>query len=168
MRNENHLLRIVSLVHQDSAGNVLLDKSEILNMVHFSGERFMLGALFAGNNLPLFYYLGLDSRASLSKSDVIGHISGLEPSSNGYERQSVDAAGFSLIAEESGSWRATGPIVLFRASGGSWGPVSNIFMSTGLGYGSSVLISSVPIGQNLIVQDGDTITMKMAMSLSGC
>jgi hypothetical protein len=168
MRNENHLLRIVSLIHRDSAGNVLLEKSEILNMFHFSGERFMLGALFSGLSLPLFYYLGLDSRGSLSKSDVIGDINGLEPSSNGYERQSVASVGFSLSAAGSGSWRATGPIVLFRASGGSWGPVSNIFMCTGLGYGSSTLISSVPIGQNLIVQDGETITMKMAMSLSGC
>lgn len=168
MGNENHLVRIVSLVHRDSSGNVLMKKSDMLNMVHFSGERFILRALFAGGDIPLFYYLGLDSRSSPSKSNVMEDLNGSEPSANGYARQSVNSKGFSLTKEASGSWRATGSSILFNASGGSWGPVSNIFMCTGLDYGPSVLISSVPIGQNLIVQDGETITMKMALSLSGC
>lgn len=168
MNGRIRLMRIVELVHRDSVGKVLAERRDMLNVVHGSGEEFMLGVLFAGEPVPSFYYMGLDSRTSPSDSDEMADLQGLEPSTNGYERQAVNSADFALALGSSGSWQANGPTVLFQASGGSWGPVRNIFLCTGLGFGSPVLVSSVPIGQELTVQDGETVTMRMAMSLSGC
>lgn len=163
-----HIMRIVELIHRDASGKVVFESRNIHNMVHGSGEEFMLGVLFSGEAVPDFYYMGLDSRSAPSSADQMADLESAEPSSNGYERQSVNSEEFALALNSSGSWQATGPTVLFRATGGSWGPVRNIFLCTGLGYESPALISSAPIGQELIVQDGETITMRMAMSLSGC
>jgi hypothetical protein len=168
MGSRIRIMRIVDLVHRDASGRVIFESTNIHNMVHGSGEEFMLGVLFSGEAVPDLYYMGLDSRSAPSSSDLMGDLESSEPSSNGYERQSVDSGDFALALNSSGSWQATGPTVLFRATGGSWGPVRNIFLCTGLGYESPVLISSAPIGQDLVVQDGETVTMRMAMSLSGC
>lgn len=168
MPNKIHLVRIVEIVHRDAAGRVVKEFRDILNVVHSSGEEFMLGVLFSGDPTPASYYFGLDSRASLSESDEMSDLEGQEPTENGYERQSVDSDSFDLALGSSGSWQANGPTVLFRGLGGSWGPIRNIFMCTGLGYSDPVLVSSVPIGQDLTVQDGETVTMRMALALSGC
>lgn len=168
MAGRVQLMRIVEIAHRDAAGRPLFQARDIRNVVHGSGENFMLGVLFSGDTPPDFYYMGLDSRAAPSGGDEMADLEAVEPSSNGYERQSVGSSEFALALAPSGSWQANGPIVTFRAIGGPWGPVRNIFLCTGLGYGASVLISSAAIGQELTVQDGETVTMRMAMSLSGC
>lgn len=168
MPGKLRLMRMVELVHRDASGVVVAEMRDLLNVVHASGEEFMLGVLFAGEPVPDFYYIGLDSRESPSALDVMSELDGLEPSANGYERTPVNSAEFDLELGSSGGLQATGPTVLFRAEGGSWGPVRNVFLCTGLGYGSVALVSSVPIGQEITVQDGETISMRMAMSLSGC
>lgn len=162
-------MKVVELVHRASNGDVIRVERDILNMVHVLGEEFLLRALFAGGDLPSNYYIGLDSRDSISASEVISDIDGHEPTGNGYERQAVASDGFAIVADVPTSRKANGPTVLFTASGGSWGPVKNIFLCTALGYGSnSVLISSAGLGQGLVVSDGETVSMRMAMSLSGC
>lgn len=168
MPRRTRLMKILDLVHRDPAGEVIMHRREILNVLHLSGEEFMLGVLFSGTELPAHYYMGLDSRESPSAGDEMPSLEGLEPSGNGYERQQVDAQNFALSVGESGSWQANGPVVSFRASGGSWGAVRNIFLCTGLGYSQPALVSSAYVGQSLTVLDGETITLRMAMSLSGC
>lgn len=168
MPRKTHLLRVLEIVHRNASGGVIHEARDILNVVHSSGEEFMLGALFGGEPIPELYYFGLDSRSAVAAADDIGDIQGKEPSANGYERQSVGSSEFALALTSSGSWQASGPTVLFRAVGGSWGPVRNIFLCTGLGYTAPALMSSVAIGQDLTVLDGETVTMRMAMSLSGC
>lgn len=168
MSRKMHLVRVLEIVHRDASGVAIREVRDILNLVHSAGEEFMLGALFAGESIPSLYYFGLDSRSALASGDDMGDIDGKEPSANGYERQSVSSSEFALALTPSGSWQASGPTVLFRATGGSWGPVRNIFLCTGLGYTTPTLISSVAIGQDLTVMNGETVTMRMALSLSGC
>lgn len=168
MPRKLRLMRMVELVHLDASGSIISERRDLLNVVHVSGEEFMLGALFAGVSVPNFYYIGLDSRESPSALDEMSDLEGLEPETGGYERKPVNSGEFNLELGSSGSLQATGPTVLFRAEGGSWGPVRNVFLCTGLGYGDAVLVSSVPIGQELTVQEGETVSMRMAMSLSGC
>lgn len=162
-------MKVVEIVHRDRAGGIVRVERDIRNTIHVLGEEFVLKALFAGGGVPPEYYIGLDSRASISFSDAISDLEGAEPVANGYERQAVASDGFAIVADEPEIRKANGPTVIFTASGGSWGPVRNIFLCTGLGYGSgSVLVSSAALGQNLVVSDGEMVSMRMAMSLSGC
>lgn len=167
MENKIRLMRILNLTHRDASGCEKFKKNYILNSLHLIGQRFMLEVLFSGKDLPVNYYMGLDSRDSISEEDVIADIVGLEPSSNGYARQSVRSDSFSLSLNSASFWQANGPTVVFSATEGSWGPIRNIFLSTALDE-SATLISSASIGQTLTVLAGESITMRMAMSLSGC
>lgn len=162
-------MRVVDLTHKDSQGAVLYKAENIRNRIHLLGEDFILKVLFGGVQIPNLYFIGLDSRESISPEDSIADLEDMEPSSYGYERKSINSDDFSVIQNPSGFMQANSPTVLFTALGNSWGPIRNIFLSTGLGHSSpSILVSSASIGQNLIVSPGDTVSMRMAMSLSSC
>ncbi len=166
MKEWKGLMKVLEIKHTDSEGNVLYCEKDIRNLIHYTGEQFVLGSLFGGQELPEKYYIGLDSRTSLSASTSISGLSGFEPTTSGYARQSVNSGNFSVVSDESG-WQANSPILLFGAVGGSWGPVKNIFMATGLGYsGSSVLISSASLSRDVTVNAGEVVSMRMAMALS--
>jgi hypothetical protein len=168
MKKWNGIMRIVELVHKSSTGSVLRTERNILNTMHVLGEDYILRVLFAGGEIPNQYYLGLDSRSSISASDTIANLEGLEPDAGGYERQAIQSDNFDVTSAPTGN-QANSPTVLFTSTTESWGPVRNIFMSTGVDYGSgTILISSANIGQNLVVSPGETIFIRMAMSLSGC
>jgi len=168
MKPWHGIMTVLEMEHLDPSGRLLHREQNIRNMLHQGGEDFILKVLFGGTPLPANYYVGLDSRTSLVASSTISELYGPEPSSNAYERQKIQSDNFSVAAGPSGDRRATSPTVLFKAIGGSWGPVKNIFLSTGLGYSSSVvLVSSASLSRTITVSDGEIITMKMAMSLSG-
>lgn len=159
-------MKVLEIKHTDSAGKVLYREEGIKNLIHYSGEQLILSILFGGAEVPENYFIGLDSRTSLSASSGISDISGFEPTGGGYSRQSVDSGNFSVISASEG-WQANSPILLFSAVGGSWGPVRNIFMATGLGYAeSSTLISSASLSRDITVNAGEVVTMRMAMALS--
>lgn len=159
-------MRITELVHSDRFGNVVEIRRDLPNTIHLLGEEFVLGVLFAGVAIPGSYYMGLDSRESIYASDSISDLEGAEPFGDGYERKAIESDNFSISSAGPNARRADSPVVLFTASGGSW-TVRNVFLSTGLGYGTgSVLVSSAPIGQEIQVSSGETISMRMAMSLS--
>lgn len=160
-----HIMKVIEVCHFNKSGNCLYKNSNINNILHEEGEEFILRVLFGGNSIPSQYYLGLDSRSTLSRTDTVGSLSSLEPTTSGYIRQTVDANSFSFITNNSGNYQANSPVVLFRAVSGSWGPVRNIFLTDQAGYGGK-LISSVPLGSNLIVQAGEIISMRIGLALS--
>jgi hypothetical protein len=160
------IMRITELVHSDRFGRTIQVRHDLFNTMHLLGEEFVLGVLFSGGQIPGSYYIGLDARASLSASDAISGLNGLEPVGKGYERAAVDSDNFSVVSSPSGR-QANSPTVLFTATEGPWITVKNIFLCTGLGYGQgSVLISSAPIGQDIRLSSGETISMRMAMAIS--
>ena len=163
------IMKVDEFRHETSDGRLLYLETGLKNIMHLGGESFILKVLFGGGSVPENYYIGLDSRSSLDRLSGIESIQYFEPNINSYSRQSVSSAGFSIMPSQTGGRQANSPTVLFRASGGSWGPVRNIFMTTGLGYGSSAsLISSISLSRYTTVQDGEIITMRMSMALSGC
>jgi hypothetical protein len=169
MKNWHGIMKILEINHLNKKGDVIYEEKNIKNMLHITGEDFVLKSLFTGQQIPNNYYLGLDSRSLLSFTDTISNLFGAEPAANGYGRQSIPYNNFSIIELNNGHKQANSPTVLFKAIGGQWGPVKNIFLSTGLGYGSNaVLISSASLSNTITVSDGEIVTMKMGMLLSNC
>lgn len=171
MSNWNGLMKIL-WIQQVRNGKVIWREENIKNVLHRDGEAFVLRAAFTGGPvseiIPANYYIGLDGRYSLATTDTIVDLLS-EPSTNGYERQAVSSTGsFTVtIPEGSTNYRATSPIVGFQAEGGSWGPVKNIFLAdTATSTGN--LISSAPLPSAISVADGDTITMRLGLTLKDC
>ncbi len=169
MKKWHGIMKIVNFQHCDKNGEILYEEENVNNLIHLVGEELILKILFAGEPVPSNYYIGLDSRTSLDASLGIGSVFGYEPNSNSYERQKVQSDNFSVIVGSSSHRQANSPTVIFKAIGGSWGPVKNIFLTTNLGYGvNSILISSASLSRSITVADGEIITMRMAMALSNC
>lgn len=165
----NGILKILELEHCSKEGKILHREENLKNVMHLQGEELILGILFSGQTTPDKYYIGLDGRGSTDRSQTISDIFGLEPLSAAYSRQAVESDNFSVVTVSGGRIQANSPTLLFKAVGGSWGPVRNMFLTTGLGYGAnSILISSVSLSNDITVVDGEIITMRMAMALSSC
>lgn len=168
--NWNGIMRIVEIEHLDRHGNVLHRASDIGNLFHKSGEQFLLNSLFIGGPsspyIPTYYFLGLDNRSTLDVADTMSTIVG-EPSVNGYARQPVSSTTGFTLDDSSGNYRANTSIVTFRATGGSWGPVQNIFL-TDKNDLTGYLIASTNVGSPFSLTDGDTINLRMGMTLRDC
>lgn len=168
-----HLLRILEVQHKRD-DKVIWEAFDIPNTLHLEGEEFMLSALFrstSGIVVPSFYYLGMDNRSTVSISDNMSSLT-TEPSGNGYSRQAVSSATgftieqFTIPGDTSGllHWRAKTQIIAFTASGGSWGPVSNVFL-TNLIDNSGYLISTASLGTTRSVAPSDTLTFRFALNV---
>ncbi len=166
----NGLLKILEIQHLDSKGNVLWEDKNIRNFLHQDGEEYMLRAAFTGGRvstiIPDSYYMGLDNRSAIEADDQMSDLIG-EPTSNGYERQSITSSGDFSINFESDHFIATSPIVAFRATVGAWGPVSNLFLSD-QEDNSGFLISTAYLGVGITVTAGDSVTMRIGMQLKDC
>jgi hypothetical protein len=159
------ILKILEINHFDVKGKLLYQNKNLDNILHKQGEEFILRCLFGGVQIPNEYYLGLDSRTQLSRNDNISQLSNLEPSLNGYTRQTVENSNFSFVTNAAGDFQANSPTVLFRATSGSWGPVRNIFLASSPGYSGS-LISTVPLGNNIIVSNNEVISLRIGLAIS--
>ena len=164
------IMKIQEVTHRDSSGKLLFCERNIYNILHNDGEQFLLRAAFTGgqnsNVIPENYYLGLDNRSQVDVLDDMDSVIS-EPQSGGYERQSVSSSGDFAINFENEHYVATSPIVAFRSTSSSWGPVSNLFLtdkSTNAGY----LISTAVLSSPLVVNVGDSVTMRIGMKLRDC
>ena len=164
------LMEILWLEHIRD-GKVLYREDNIRNTLHFLGEGFLLSALFMSGYspntlIPDQYYLGLDARATVAVSDTMIDVFN-EPFVNGYTRQPVSSTnGFSLDVV-GGVHRATSQIVSFSAAGGGWGPMANIFLSN-KANNTGILISSAKLTSPVTLTSGDSVNMRMALSLRYC
>lgn len=163
-------MRIIEITHIDVDGSILSVKKNLLNMLHKDGEEFLLRAAFLGGRdstvIPQYYYLGLDNRQTITTSQTMDSLIG-EPFGNGYERQQIASSGdFSLNLEQD-HFIATSPVVAFRATTGSWGPVTNLWITDALddtGY----LISTISLESPVTLESGQSISMRIGMQLLQC
>lgn len=169
MRKDWHgIMKVLEVKHWRN-GKVIWETNNLYNMLHDLGEQFFLQALFAndGTVLPSAYYLGLDARSSIDATDTIDDLVD-EPTINGYLRQQLSVEnGWSIEQVTSGgftAYRAIGNIITFSAVGGDWGPVENLFL-TNASDDSGVLIASTSLGESSTVLSGDSISMRMTLSL---
>lgn len=164
------LMKVLEIEHLDVDGKLLWKDSNIKNLLHAGGEEFILDVMFTGNaTIPTNYYLGMDNRSSLARNDTMSTVSSTEPTSvNGYVRASVPSSGsFSVSEVDETVFEAESPILSFSATGGSWGPVGNLFLTNASDF-SGVLISSVLLSSPTTVTDGQTINVRIAMGLRDC
>lgn len=161
MKNWNGIMKILQIEHVRN-GEVIWQSKNLYNLLHLLGEQFLLSILFNGTALPSQWYFGLDNRTTPDAADTMESLTG-EPSSNGYVRQSVPANSF-VVALGTSVYKATSPIVTFTAASGSWGPVSNLFLTDQAGN-SGTLVATAPLGQPVTVNSGDAVRMRMAFQL---
>ncbi len=139
-------------------------------MLHILGEQFFLNALFQGGPtnlyIPAFYYLGLDNRPTLFAADTMSGLVG-EPSANGYLRQPVSSTTDFTVELVNGVYRASSANVTFRALGGSWGPVQNIFITDRVDL-TGTLIASANLGSPFSLSAGNTVSLRIGIALRDC
>ncbi|MHA2043230.1 MAG: hypothetical protein ACW99G_00465 [Candidatus Thorarchaeota archaeon] len=158
---------MLEIKHYSKDGEILWQDENILNLLHTEGEVYILTTLFDGEAIPVAYYLGLDNRSSLSVDDTMASLA-TEPNGNGYLRQPVLSSGeFTFSVTNGGFTQAQTPIVEFNASGGSWGPVSNIFLAT-QADSTGFLISSLTLSSPVTLSDGERVTVRMGIGMRDC
>jgi len=154
-----------SFRHFNREGRLIWENSEIPNIFHDEGEEFVCDVIFnETQSVPANYYYGLDNRGSLTEADVLP-VTG-EPSSNGYARQTIasDAVDWT-VSQDVGDYQAVSATQTFNASGGSWGPVANAFLTTA-NDSSGPLIASVALSASRTLQDGDSLQSDITIKIS--
>lgn len=173
MENWHGIMKVVEIKHLDQYGKLLWQQKNVKNMLHAEGEEFILRAVFTGgyvNNtiIPEYYYLGMDNRTTPISADVMVSLLNEPTSTYGYQRQTLSPDGvFEMSQSDSGHWIASSPIMAFRAQNGSWGPVRNVFL-TDKDDNTGSLIASAQFDSPIIVNDGESITMRIALMLQDC
>lgn len=173
-KNWNGLIKILDIWKTDCNNNVIWKNSNLYNVFHLLGEEFILKAAFVGGKtdstvIPTNYYFGLDNRVVLDAADTMDTIvtSGNEPNNNGYNRiatPSLNVFSTSLVVDH---YRVTGPILTFSATGGSWGPVNNLFLTT-TQNNTGILIASASLSEGITMAIGESINMRLGLSLKDC
>ena len=168
MENKWHgLTKVLDIKHYSKDGEIIWEDKNILNLLHTSGEEFILQTLFGGNAVPVAYYLGMDNRTTIAASDTMSNLT-TEPIGNGYLRQPVLSSGeFTFDVTSGGFTQAQSPIVEFNAAGGTWGPVGNLFM-TDQSDNSGFLISSIKLSSTVTLNDGERVTVRMGLGMRDC
>lgn len=161
---------MVETVQHFRDGKCIWEAHDLPNVFHLDGQQFVLQNSFDTDGdlatVPSQYYLGLDDRDNLSEGDDLEQIDA-EPSSNGYARQSISSSSGFSVGLKSGTMTATSGIVSFIATSGPWGPVQNVFLATSID-GTGTLIASTGLSARRTVLAGDSISVRINLSLSGC
>lgn len=164
----NGILKIIECNHLSANGDILWQSKDIKNILHVSGEQFILDAIFVGElEIPAYYYFGLDNRTDLDVTDELDDLLA-EPTGNGYTRRPVASTGaFTLDVTTGGHYRALSSRLTFSASGSGYGPVKNLFLATSIDD-SGLLISSIALGQTLTLASSESFNIVMGLSLGEC
>lgn len=172
MRHNNWpgIMKVEEIQHWDSSNQLLWEAHNIPNLLHYEGEQYILQAAFVGGKtstiIPDYYYLGLDNRLSVVVDDTMDDLVG-EPNGNGYQRAAVASSGDFAINFNNNHYVATSPIVAYIATLGSWGPVSNLFLTAEVDS-EYKLISTAVLPSAIVMNSGDRITMRIGMQLRDC
>jgi hypothetical protein len=165
-KNWRGIMKVLEVQHLRN-NKVIWEDFNLYNMLHGEGQEIILNAVFAGGSIPSYYYLGLDNRSSLDVEDNLASLLA-EPSVNGYSRFTVSSSSdFTITADSAGNFKSQSILLTFLASGGSWGPIKNLFMSSSLDN-TGKLISSVSLSDVLSLADGDIVNLRINLSLTDC
>lgn len=165
------LIKILDIQHLSKDGEVIWQAKNLYNILHTEGEEFILKSMFIGGNdpntfIPDSYYFGLDNRPTPDAGDTMDDLVS-EPTINNYIRQPIASINAFTVSTVGGINQAQSPIVTFSASGGSWGPVTSLFL-TDQADNSGFLIATVPLTNTTTLSDGEVFNVRMGLSLTDC
>ena len=163
----NGLLILEELkVYEQATGKILYEDKNLKNVFNVGGQTLFLSCMFKNTSVPNEYYVGLDSRTTITAAQTMADISG-EPSGNGYLRQPlVKNTNFEFVPDVTPP-KIRSSTVSFTATGTSYTATDMFLCNVGTGY-SGVLISTLSFGTTLTVSPGAVVSMKFAMSLGTC
>lgn len=181
MKKRPHWLTVLNVSHHNQANEKIWEAKNLENILHLDGELFALSLLYDSDysnskhvldgddnpTRPDNYYLGLDNRSTVSSSDTMISLSSLEPTSNGYARQIISSTTGFTIELDVTKYRVRTNVISFTASGGSFGPIRNVFLSNKIGN-DGFLMNTVSLGTQRTVASGETLTFELSLSLSNC
>lgn len=163
MKKWHGLMKILEIEHVRNE-KIIWKDSNILNIFHTEGEFHVLKCAFDTTEaVPTNYYFGLDNRPEILVEDALADLVD-EPNGSGYIRASVNTSGQFILEKKNGVWRSVSSIFSFAAVGGSWGPVSNLFMAT-TANNSGYLVGSAYLSSPVTLVDGDSLNLRMGLSL---
>ena len=163
------LLKIIEINHLDQNGNIIWQKKDLKNILHHQGEAFILNVTFVDQtSVPAKFYFGLDNRPGPNALDTLASIYNEPTTNTGYQRISVGSSGQFVLSTDPTTHisTATSPIISFTAQTTSY-TVSNLFLAT-TSDSSGLLISTVQFGSVLTVAAGESVNMRMSLSLTTC
>lgn len=163
------LVKLLELKVTDLDGNVVFEKKDINNVLHYQGQELILSCMFGNSTPPSEYYVGLDSRTSITVNQNMTSLQG-EPTTGGYVRQPL-ARGTNFVVTTVGtsttSVKATSTTVTFTATGSSY-TATDMFLCTSSSGSTGYLISTVAFGTTVTVSPSNQVSMKFAMQLGDC
>lgn len=166
----NGIFRIIEADLFDKDGKSIWHVEDLKNIIHKTGAEYILQKTF-NNSLSTgtsLFWFGMDNRPSLTYNDVDDNIIGEPSGSNGYQRFSVSTSGQFIAAPSSqANYELISPNLTFTCSQNSWGPVSNLFVSTAP-VSNGYLISSVRLTQPISLSSGQSFVVRMGLSLFNC
>lgn len=155
---------IYEFEHRDKDGE-LIEKWVVENALADEGEGNMLDTYLRATSSPTTFYLALYNDTPV-EADTMADLTG-EPSGNGYARQEIErnSTGWPTLALDSGDFMATSKQVTFSASGGSWGPVTYMVLTTTASGTAGLLLAYVALSQSRTLQNGETLGCKIKIKL---
>lgn len=158
------LMKVLEIQHIKN-GEVIWEDKNLYNTFHAGGELFMLTCCFDNDGTlpPANYYFGLDNRSTVSVDDLLTDLED-EPTGNGYSRSPVSSAGEFTIDVVNGNYRAISQVIQFNATGLGYGPVSKLFMTT-TSDNTGILIATTQLSSSVTLAAGETLNMRMGLSL---
>jgi len=169
-KNWHGIMKIIE-IQQIRNNSIIWEQKNVYNTLHALGEHFFLKCCFqiTEHHPPEYYFLGLDNRSSISVEDTISSLIDEPTGINGYLRRPVSSHSGFNIESVGGVYRATSQIISFSATGGSWGPVSNIFITNASSDNAdTVLLATAQLSSSITLNSGDTVNMRMSLSLQDC
>ena len=121
-----HLMKIDNFSILDRNNKVRYQQRDIKNTFHQQGEEYILNALFKGpeNLVTNGYYIGLDARPTLNRTDTLTSIIG-EPlvQGNNYQRQNVAFLNWQIINPNTSTTTTASPTFTLAPYYAKSGPV---------------------------------------------
>jgi hypothetical protein len=162
----NGLVTLEKLWITDENNKIIFEMQDKKNVLHVQGQALFLGCMFKNVTVPNLYYVGLDSRSTITASQTLANLTG-EPTVPGYSRQPLTrTTDFELIVDTS-SAKARSATVSFTASATSY-TASDMFLCTASSGTNGLLISTVSFGTTITVSTTNVVSMKFAMTLGSC
>jgi len=166
MKQWHGIFRIIEADIFDSDGKSIWHVEDLKNTIHKEGAYYILNRTLNTSLGASAFYFGLDNRLNLLYENTYQDL-WEEPSGNGYVRFSVSPSNQFVQAPSTQSTaELISPNLIFLCNNNSWGPVSNLFVSTSTNAG--VLLSSVKLTQPITLSTGQSFVVRMGMSLFNC